>query len=207
MLGRSCSGEDLDPIKLGLWDYCWCAIFANNYWIVWRIQGTLDLWPKLKGPLTNSSSRFIKVIVVPPAKEKKNRLLRSSRESQWHHLESRVKKSDISSSKLNYPNIGFWIFWSHDPSHQVHHISPSKLIYSSTEFLSHSIHRVIEFSIRPFLNFSHIYSSQRRLVMYWALICSSIGFIHQTHHNSPYLIKLTIKSFAPPESGSHGNGK
>ena len=123
-----------------------------------------------------------------------------------HHLQSRVKKSDISSSKLNYPNIGFWIFWSHDPSHQVH-ISPSKLIYSSTGFLSHSLHRVIEFSIRPFLNFSHIYSSQRRLVMYWALICSSIGFIHQTHHNSPYLIKLTIKSFAPPESGSHGNGK
>ena len=24
-----------------------------------------------------------------------------------HHLQSRVKKSDISSSKLNYPNIGF----------------------------------------------------------------------------------------------------
>ena len=76
---------------------------------------------------------------------------------------------------------------------------PSKLIYSSTGFLSHSIHRVIEFSIRPFLNFSHIYSSQRRLVMYWAIPAS--------HHNSPYLIKLTIKSFAPPESGSHGNGK
>ena len=76
-----------------------------------------------------------------------------------------IKKSDISSSRLNYPSIGFWIFWSHDPSHQVHHISPSKLIYSSTGFLSHSIHRVIEF---PFLNFSHIYSSQRRLVMYWA---------------------------------------
>ena len=33
-------------------DDCWCAIFANNYWIVWRTQGTLDLWPKLKGPLT-----------------------------------------------------------------------------------------------------------------------------------------------------------
>jgi len=114
-----------------------------------------------------------------------------------HHLQSRVKKSDISSSKQNYPNIGFWIFWSH----QVHHNSPSKLIYSSTGFLSHSIHRVAEFSIRPFLNFSHIYSSQRRLVMYWAnwFVPASGLFIK--------LIKLTIKSFAPPESGSHGNGK
>ena len=155
---------------------------------------------KLATIAADSGIRIREVWLAPKLRlqQRKKRLLQSSRKSQWHHLQSRVKKSNISSSKLNYPNRVL---------NQVHHISPSKLIYSSTGFLSHSIHRVIEFSIRPFLNFSHIYSSQRRLVMYWALICSSIGFIHQTHHNSPYLIKLIIKSFAPPESGSHGNGK
>jgi hypothetical protein len=34
----------------------------------------IGLFGEPKGPLTNSSSRFIKVIVVPPAKEKKKKI-------------------------------------------------------------------------------------------------------------------------------------
>ena len=77
--------------------------------------------------------------ITAPAKEKKT--------------SSEFKRESVASSAIKSQEVGY--FFIQTNRHQVHHISPSKLIYSSTGFLSHSIHRVAEFSIRPFLNFSH----------------------------------------------------
>ena len=103
-------GICIDPTQRNTWE--WTRVneevsnHSGRWWVkdtggLARTQATEALQIEWRSKRARSGN---KLRHPSRLQQRKKRLLQSSRESQWHHLQSRVKKSDIS---LNYPNIGF----------------------------------------------------------------------------------------------------